>query len=271
MLEIQTIRDDSRRLRVMPWPFPGMNPYLEQDDAWHDFHERFLPFIADRLVEQVRPNYIVKIDEHVYVHEVPIGPRRFVGRADLAVGEAGTTGEAKPAASILEAPVTVQIPVLDIERFAFVEIRDRRSRELVTVVKLLSPSNKRPGADREQYLAKRTVLLESPVHLVEIDLLRGGRPLPLAERPETAYAVLVSRAERRPEAGLRPIGLRERLPKIPVPLRPGESDAQLDLQDALTRIYDAAGYEDYIYQGEPDPPLGLNDRNWAASLVAGLR
>jgi Protein of unknown function (DUF4058) len=252
----------------MPSPFPGMNPYLEQDDAWHDFHERFLPFIADRLVEQVRPNYIVKIDEHVYVHEVPIGPRRFVGRADLAVGVTGTTSEAKPAAGILEAPVRVQIPAIDVERLAFVEIRDRRSRELVTVVELLSPSNKRPGPDREQYLAKRMTLLHSPVHLVEIDLLRGGRPL--AERPETAYAVFVSRAERRPEAGLWPIGLREHLPKIPVPLRPGEPDAQVDLQEALARIYDAAGYEDYIYQGEPDPPLEVEDRDWAVALVAGL-
>jgi hypothetical protein len=52
-----------------------MNPFLEQDDAWHDFHERFLPLVADLLVAQVRPNYIVKIDEHVYVHEVPPEPR----------------------------------------------------------------------------------------------------------------------------------------------------------------------------------------------------
>jgi hypothetical protein len=253
----------------MPSPFPGMNPYLEQADAWHDFHKRFLPFIADRLVEQVRPNYIVKIDEHVYVHEFPNEPRRFVGRADLAVGVTGTAGEAKPAVGILEAPVRVRIPALDVERLALVEIRDRRSRELVTVVELLSPSNKRPGTDREQYLAKREALLGSPVHFVEIDLLRGGRPLPLTERPESAYAVFVSRAERRPEAELWPIGLRDRLPKIPVPLRSGEPDAQVDLQEALARIYDAAGYEDYIYQGEPDPPLKVEDRDWAVALVAG--
>ena len=30
----------------MPSPFPGMNPYLEQEDAWRDFHEAFLPTAA---------------------------------------------------------------------------------------------------------------------------------------------------------------------------------------------------------------------------------
>ena len=42
----------------MPSPFPGMNPFLEQDDAWHDFHEKIIPMIAERLVVQVRPEYI---------------------------------------------------------------------------------------------------------------------------------------------------------------------------------------------------------------------
>lgn len=48
----------------MPSPFPGMNPYLEQDDVWHDFHERLIPAAAQALEEQVGPDYIVKIDEH---------------------------------------------------------------------------------------------------------------------------------------------------------------------------------------------------------------
>jgi hypothetical protein len=209
----------------MPSPFPGMNPYLEQDDAWHDFHERFLPLVADLLVAQVRPAYIVKIDEHVYVHEVPV------------------------------------------ERLAFVEVRDRRNRELVTVVELLSPSNKRPGSDREQYLAKREQILGSSAHLVEIDLLRGGKPLPMADRPDCDYSVLVSRVEDRPYAGFWPVRLRSRLPEIPIPLRPQDADARLDLQAIVHRLYDAAGYEDYIYSGVPDPPLAPDDLAWARSLL----
>ena len=55
----------------MPSPFPDMNPYLEQDDAWNDFHEKLLPAIAERLIPQIRPNSIVKLDEQVYVPELP--------------------------------------------------------------------------------------------------------------------------------------------------------------------------------------------------------
>ena len=69
----------------MPSPFPGMNPYLEQEDAWHDFHERFMPAAAEVLSAQVDPRYIVKIDEHVYVHEMAPDSRRFLGRADVTV------------------------------------------------------------------------------------------------------------------------------------------------------------------------------------------
>ncbi len=252
----------------MPSPFPGMNPYLEQDDAWHDFHERFLPLVADLLVAQVRPNYIVKIDEHVFVHELPPEPRRFLGRADLSIGRSPTPGEVLTEVGLLEAPAHVRLPALDVERLAFVEIRDRRSRELVTVVELLSPSNKRPGPDREQYLAKREQILGSSAHFVEIDLLRGGRPMPLADHPDCDYSVLVSRVEDRPDAGFWPIRLRDRLPVIPVPLRAHDANAQLDLQAILHRQYDAAGYEDYIYEGAPDPPLSPEDAAWAQTLLS---
>ena len=71
----------------------------------------------------------------------------------------------------------------DVRRVPFLEIRDRLGRELITVVELLSPANKRGGADREQYVAKREQLLKSAAHFVEIDLLRGGRPMPLENRP----------------------------------------------------------------------------------------
>jgi hypothetical protein len=198
----------------MPSPFPGMNPYVEQDDAWHDFHERFLPLAAERIGSQVQPSYIVKIDEHVYIHENPQEPRRLLGRADLAVVPTAHPEPAQAGAGVIAAPIHVQLPAIDFERLAYIEIRDRRSRALVTVVELLSPSNKRSGPDRDQYLAKRGQVLASPAHLVEIDLLRGGVPMPVKDRPACDYAVMVSRAEQRPDADLWPIGLRDRLPII---------------------------------------------------------
>ena len=132
----------------------------------------------------------------------------------------------------------------------FLEVRDRQGRELVTVIELLSPSNKRAGDDREQYLAKRRELLRSPAHLVEIDLLRGWTPMPQEGRPECDYSVMVSRAEKRRAAEFWPIRLRDRLPVIPIPLRPPDDAAPVDLQEALHRAYDGPGYEHFIYRGE---------------------
>jgi hypothetical protein len=249
-----------------------MNPYLEQEDAWHDFHERFIPLVASTLGSQLRPRYIVKIDEHVFVHELAADNRRSIGRADVSIGhvsrEASSEAAFATVAGVLEAPARVRLPAVDQERLSYIEIRDRRDRELVTVIELLSPSDKQPGPDREQYLVKRMELLNLPVHLVEIDLLRGGVPLPAEGRPDCSYSVLVSRAERRLEADLWPIALRERLPLIPVPVRSPDADAQLDLQGILHQVYDDAGYADYIYEGSPKPRLSDADKEWAREMLS---
>ena len=176
----------------------------------------------------------------------------------------------EPAAGvgILEAPTQVQIPAQDVRRVPYLEVRDRLGRDLITVLELLSPANKRNGADREQYLAKRERMLSSAVHFVEIDLLRGGRRMPLENRRTSEYSVLVSRAEDRPRAGFWPIRLRERLPIVPIPLRAKDADARVDLQEILHHVYDAAGYDDFIYAGRPSPQLSPRDANWARSFLA---
>jgi Protein of unknown function (DUF4058) len=147
------------------------------------------------------------------------------------------------------------------------KILDRVSRELISVVELLSPTNKRAGDHRAQYLSKRSIVRQGPAHLVEIDLLRGGKAMPADDRPECVYSVLVSRADGRPKADFWPIGLRDPLPTIPVSLRPEDGDARLDLQALLNRIYDESGYSDYLYNHEPDPPLIGDDAIWARSVL----
>lgn len=66
----------------MPSPFPGMNPYIEQDAVWQDFHTKFIVALSERLVPQVAPKYIVLLEDHLYVHDVTADPRRLVGRGD---------------------------------------------------------------------------------------------------------------------------------------------------------------------------------------------
>jgi hypothetical protein len=136
------------------------------------------------------------------------------------------------------------------------------------VIEILSPSNKQPGSDREQYLGKRRQIFHSEVHFVEIDLLRGGPRMPVRDLPECDYCVLVSRSEERPDLGLWPIHLRNPLPEVLIPLsNPGES-VQLDLQAAIQSAFNAAGYAGYIYEGTPDPPLSDEDAAWANDVLA---
>lgn len=252
----------------MPPPFPGMDPYLEQDTVWQDFHQSFLPLAREVLAQQVRPAYVVRIEEQLYIHELPVDQRALLGRADVAVSRAKSSPAPSRGTATLVAPAYANLrPVVDVERHSYLEIRDRGGQELVTVLELLSPSNKRPGSDREQYLAERREILQSPAHLVEIDLLRGGPRLPLEGLPDCDYYVMVARAEERPRAGVWPLRLRQGLPVIPVPLKTPDPDARLDLQAIVGRVYDAAGYADYIYRGDPQPPLHPDDAAWAREIL----
>jgi hypothetical protein len=243
-----------------------MNPYLERPGVWNDFHLTLIPILRELLLPQVRPAYFIKLDEHLYIHEPSGDDHRLAGRGDLNVTREPATDRLSAATAVIEAPVRGRVPVPDYERQPFLEIRDRDNEEVVTVIELLSPSNKSPGKDREHYLAKRDEILWSGVHLVEIDLLRAGRRPPIEGLPPCAYYVMVSRAEPRPDVGLWPVGLRDALPPVPVPLRDPHPDARLDLQAALHQAYDSAGY-DNIYRHAIDPPLSADDAGWAARHV----
>ena len=245
-----------------------MNPYLEQEDVWHDFHQRFIAAAADSLGPQVAPNYIVKIDSHAYIHELPANERRLLGRPDISVIQSGTSPGANPSAT--QAPLYGRLPLaVDIERQSFLQILDRNTRQLITVIELLSPSNKAQGADREQYLGKREDVFRSNANLVEIDLLRSKPRLPVEGLPDCDYYIMVSRPTERPRVGLWPIQLRDPLPPIPIPLRTENPDATLDLQPLLHRIFDAAGYAYYIYNSTPQPPLSATDADWARQMLSG--
>lgn len=255
----------------MPSPFPGMNPYLEQDHLWPQFHQQLCTRCMEVLVPQVRPSYYVKLEEHVYIHEFTDEERVLVGRPDVVVAER-KTGPVKPtsSAATLEAPLEVMVPPNTYtDRIPYLEIRARDDHALVAVIELLSPANKRIGPDREAFLVKRRRLLASPAHYVEIDLLRGGPRLPIDGMPSCDYYVLVSRYERRPTMGMWALRLRDRLPVFPVPLREPKPDARVDLQALLHDAYDAAGYADYIYAGQPQPRLHPDDEAWAGQLLHG--
>ena len=149
----------------------------------------------------------------------------------------------------------------------------------MTVLEVLSPSNKRPGDGQEQYLRKQQELRQAGVSLVEIDLLRDGDwvvAVPwdaLDPSVRTPYRVVVRRGWRRFEAEYNAIPLPDPLPTIKVPLRPTDSDIPLDLQALINLCYDNGGYDDIDYTSAPQPPLPAPTARWAAQLlrVAGRR
>jgi hypothetical protein len=161
----------------------------------------------------------------------------------------------------------LQLPAVEIERHSSLEILDRRNRRVVTVIELLSPSNKTLGPDRDDYLAKRRQVLAGTTHLVEIDLRRGGTRPNLPQLPPSDYYMLVSCYADRPRLGFWPVLLRDALPVLPIPLAAPDPDVRLDLRAVLDSAYDAADYGKYIYQEMPEPPLSPSDEAWAKQFV----
>src|SRR4051812_18129164 len=137
----------------MPSPFPGMNPYFEQVDIWPQVHHHFCSYLVEALVPQVRPDFFVKLGEHVYIHDINDEKRRYLPRPDFVLAQTAWMKTINTSAAMLEAPCEVAVPLTsDIVREAFIEICDVTDQSVVTVLELLSPTNKCSGSDREQFL-----------------------------------------------------------------------------------------------------------------------
>jgi hypothetical protein len=157
---------------------------------------------------------------------------------------------------------------------SYLEIRRRKGREiqLVTSIEVLSPADKTPGnPGRDKYLEKQREVLDSPIHLVEIDLLRGGthtsavpRDLVRSKAGPFDYHVSIHRFDRPQEFVFYPILLDQVLPDISIPLLPGDADVALDLQAAFEKAYDAGPYRREIDYGKDRiaPALKPEQAKW---------
>lgn len=251
----------------MPSPFPGMNPYLERAGVWEEFHVEFMTRAKVHLLQQLRPNYLVRIESRMYIHEPPHGDR-FFGIADAGIIHNPGNETKEGTVQTLPPPVTARIPEpVEIEKLRYLTIVSRSDGELVTVIELLSPTNKYSGPDRDLYRAKRREILRSKSHFVELDLLRGGPRMDYVNMPHCDYCAVVSRVEARPEVGVWPWRLRDPMPPIPIPVRSPDADARLELKAILDQVYDETGLQDYIYAGPPEPRLAPDDAAWAAPFL----
>lgn len=253
--------------------FPGMDPFLEDVNLWKGLHTSLIVYFRDQLQPLLRPRYLVTIEERVYLEDTVYG--RF---PDVSI-ERGKRSPAA-AAAVLEADpgLEVQVPELEISE-PYLQILDRATKSIVTVIELVSPTNKAGGAGFESYREKQREVRESPAHLVEIDLLCDGKhvlevPRHVRELRGYRYLASVSRVEGRPGFGMYSCSLQETLPRIAIPLKSGDPDAVLDIQDSLELAYSHAAYEDRIdYTGTCPSTLSPEERSWVRKTLrnAGVK
>lgn len=253
----------------MTSPFPGMDPYLEEPETWGDFHTTLYVEIKGELNALLPPGFVARIDRYVWIHE-PDAKKRLLGKPDVFVSGAPGSSASTVAMISSAAPTQVLLPAQRREGGKYLKIVDGKSRRVVTVFEILSPSNKTPGLDREAYLLKRNEYLGTGVNLIELDFLRRGPRLPLGtgSAVSSPYYVLVSAAWDFPRAGVWPIGLRDSLPTIPIPLTQEAPVIALSLQKCFAQAFAKGRLEAEIdYTMPPDPPLEEPDASWARELV----
>jgi Protein of unknown function (DUF4058) len=216
-------------------PFPGMDPYIEQ--FWGDLHQTMINRSRAAIQKQLPADLVARVDERVIVE-----------------------------------PAIVQD---EPERQGCIEIIDLGSgRRVVSVIEILSPSNKIPGPGRDMYLRKQEELRQGGVSLAEINLNRTGSHVfmvalnRIPEGQATPYAACIRRAWKPFHLEYYRVPLRECLPAIAVPLRPEDSSVPLDLQAVLDECCDEGRYIDDIdYRKDADPPLTGDDARWADAFL----
>ncbi len=260
----------------MPSPFPGMDPYLESPVIWPDVHHGLISEIQAALNPRVRPRYVVRVEMRVYISDDD-DPGRAALVPDVRVERTPPRkGAGRPKAArspALTEPVLVPTLMDEEIEEAFLKVLHVESAELVTLIEVLSPTNKIRGArGRTSFMAKRQEILNTDVHWVEIDLLRGGVPSvtnpPLS--PGSDYRILVSRADQRTRTRYWPVGVRQPLPVIAIPLRGKDPEVPLDLGAVFRTVYERGAYDLSLdYRTPPQPPLEGDDGKWAMELLRG--
>ena len=242
-------------------PFPGMDPYTEARQLWKGIHTQLIGELSTHLLPPLlAPVYYVDVEPSLQVRS---GQSLF---PDLQILTAHRQPLQKPpgfALPVVEA--TMQLTTLpeeeEEEEESAIYIREATTEQLVTVIEILSYSNKTQGIDkRARYLAKRHDLLKNGIHLVEIDLLRWGQRV-VAGLPTPPYHILITRADEQPQGRVWSFSRAEPIPTVPLPLIEQDEYVPLPLQEAYATIYQARNFYNRLdYTVDPQPPLTAGQR-----------
>jgi hypothetical protein len=254
-----------------------MDPYLEHPTLWPGVHQRLITYLGDALNALLPPHYVADIGERLYVvqPERSIYPDVVVVEPPAAAfrPERGTGGTTVVLHS--DPPWVLTVEPIE-QREVFIEILSvGDTSRVVTIIEVLSPSNKTAGSEgRQLYLTKQHEILQSATHLLEIDLLHYGEHtvaaprVSLTEMGTWTYLVCLHRGGQGGRYEVWATTLRQRLPRIRVPLAAGDADVVLDLQAVFDRCYDEGAYARRLdYRRDPSTPLVQHELAWAATLL----
>ena len=254
-------------------PFPGMNPWLE--GFWRDVHASLLVYARDELNVELPNDLTASVDERLVIDVEEEEPRTYLPDASISQQWGSSAGPAiGPGGVAVEVaePIIVEAGERKLRRLEIAE----RSGRLITVIEFLSPSNKTELDHRWRWERKRNDNLAAGLSFVEIDLVRAGswtltdhEGLLTLPPDRVCHAVCVTRAGLPWRHEVYRCPLRERLPTIRVPLRPGERDAALALQALVDLCYERGRYERKIdYSKPPEPPLPPEEIAWGRQALA---
>ena len=217
----------------MPSPFPGMDPYLEDEALWPAFHHQLVMCLYQTLLPGLVDRYRARVSQ-----------RRYTTAAGQGAEE---------------------------HQEDYFEVRQRSDGRLVTLVDVVSPANKTTAEGRAAYLEVRRGAKEAGANVVEIDLVSQGRPTLEYSRdglPDWDYAVTVTRSTQPERYEIYTATLQKRLPRFRLPLAADDRDTVLDLHTAFTRCYDQGGFAAKIdYRRDPTTALNSEDRQWLNEVL----
>jgi hypothetical protein len=250
----------------MKSPFPGMDPYLEP--YWPGLHTHLVSLATAQLNGKLPDDLVAQAEERLSIESAG-GVSRTIA-ADVSVWEPRGSDGAEGGLAI-SAPYKLVVEVESVTE-RFIRILGIDGGQLIAVIEFISPANK-IAAGLEKYLQKRDELLGGGVHVIEVDLVRRGnwrglmRPHVCPLEAVAPYRVTIRVAGGR-TAYLYPVSVREPLPSVSIPLRPGEDEVKLDLQPLIEQAYDIGGYARLLdYRVSPDPPLEDDDQPWIEALL----
>lgn len=225
----------------MPSPFPGMDPYLEDEAMWPLFQHQLVASLYQILLPGLVDRYRARINQRTYVTEEPL----FT--------------------SIIKQE----------RQEEFIELRQRTDGRLVTLIDVPSPINKKLPQGRTAYLETRRMARSQNASIVEIDLVLQGTPLLDYSRdglPEWDFAVTVTRCTQPERYEIYTSTLAKRLPRFKVPLSPDDRDTVLDLQATFARAYDQSNFATKIdYKQDPATKMSDTQVAWIADWLKQMR